>query len=75
MKTVVTQLLDELLKEYPITMTNEILTNKQFWLDMEREQIINAYNAYYNQGCFSQGEYLKGEEYYNETYTSNAPIE
>lgn len=75
MKTVVTQLLEELLKEYPITMKNEILTNKQFWLDMEKKQIIDAYNAYYTQDCFLQGEYLKGEDFYNETYTSNAPIE
>ncbi len=71
MKTVLTQLLEELLKEYPITMRNEILTNKQFWLDMEKEQIIQAFNSGSNDG-------LSGEYYYKsnfETDTSNAPIE
>ena len=35
---------------------------------MEKEQIMKAYNAYYSQEAFIDGEYLKGEQYYNETY-------
>lgn len=83
MKTVVKQLLDELLKEYPITMTNEILTNKQFWLDMEKKQIEDAYNVGESDGLnmakYSDFyKYESGAEYYKSTYetdTLNAPIE
>jgi len=38
------------------------------FLQMEKEQIMKAYNAYYSQEAFIDGEYLKGEQYYNETY-------
>jgi len=38
---------------------------------MEKEQIMKAYNAYYSQEAFIDGEYLKGEQYYNETYMTN----
>lgn len=37
----------------------------------EREQIIKAYNAYYSQEVFIHGEYLKGEQYYNQKYNQN----
>ena len=35
---------------------------------MEKEQMIKAYNTYYSQEAFIDGEYLKGEQYFNETY-------
>jgi len=35
---------------------------------MEKRQIVKAYNAYYSEKTFIDGDYLKGEEYYNQTY-------
>ena len=37
---------------------------------MEKEQIMKAYNAYYDTHAqkFFEGKYLKGEQYYNETF-------
>jgi hypothetical protein len=35
---------------------------------MEKEQIIKAYNTYYSQEAFIDGEYLKGEQYYKKIY-------
>ena len=35
---------------------------------MEKEQIVRAYNSYYTLGEFVDGDYLKGEQYYEQTY-------
>lgn len=39
--------------------------------ELHKEQIIKSYNSYYSQETMLNGDYLKGEQYYEETYGSN----
>ena len=55
---------DKIVLEGNTNYTDLLVVAKQ----MEKEQIVKAYNAYYSQEIFVTGEYLKGEQYYKETY-------
>jgi hypothetical protein len=71
MKTAVQELFSKLEKEYPNLFNvhsvegREFINNYYYILEMEKQQIINAYDVKWV-------EHIKnGEDYYNETFKTN----
>lgn len=74
-KTAIRQLIEEIDEELKsavlVSYRNALHNTKALALKLEsvnEQQIIDAYNAYYDQGVFLQGEYLKGEQYFNNNF-------
>jgi hypothetical protein len=62
-QTTVEWLAKELLREHPIQTNHDVIEQAK---EMEKEQIINAYQQGYNNAYFSNP--LNKEQYYNETF-------
>jgi hypothetical protein len=73
MKTAMQELLDEL-KEYQLefNIPIEVIDMCESQLNVEKEQIIDFTNSFYDD-CVMEGGGLKqsAEEYYNQTYNQN----
>jgi hypothetical protein len=51
--------------DFRLTVSDDILNKYQILLEMDKQQIKDAYNAGQNNGCSYE---YGAEEYYNETY-------
>ena len=74
MQTAVELLIEQITSTYRIHLSDWEFPNKEYWIEMEKQQIIDAYQSgdgdAYNLDATKQW----GEEYYNETYGSKGSV-